>query len=333
MNRELQMNMVQSINNALGIALEKDTRIVLLGEDIGRGGGVFRVTAGLQEKFGEDRVVDTPLAEQGIIGVSIGMAALGLRPVPEIQFDGFSYVSLDQLINHAARLRLRTHGRLRCPLVLRFPVGGGIKALEHHSENPETYYAHVPGLKTVMPSGPYDAKGLLLSCLSQKEEDPIVFMEPKRIYRAFKEEVPEEGYEIEIGRAKIIQEGNDLTLITYGATVRTALNALSQLREAGDSSIELIDLRTLSPLDVDTILSSVKKTGRALIVHEAPKTIGLGAEVSALISENAIEYLKAPIIRVSGFDVPMPLAKSEDYYIPTPERIIAGIKQVLSYKG
>ncbi|HZW56905.1 MAG TPA: alpha-ketoacid dehydrogenase subunit beta [Nitrososphaerales archaeon] len=331
----MQMNMVQSINSALGIAMEKDARVILLGEDIGRGGGVFRVTAGLQEKFGEDRVIDTPLAEQGIVGVSIGMAALGLRPVPEIQFDGFSYVSLDQLINHAARLRLRTHGRLHCPLVLRFPVGGGIKALEHHSENPETYYAHVPGLKTVMPSGPYDAKGLLLSCLSPKEEDPIVFMEPKRIYRAFKEEVPEDNYEIELGKARIIQEGEDLTLITYGATVRTALNAVSKFTESdsGKSSIELIDLRTLSPLDEETILSSVKKTGRVLIAHEAAKTIGLGAEISALISEEAVEFLKAPILRVSGFDVPMPLAKSEDYYIPSVERILAGIGQVLSYKS
>src|SRR5579875_361292 len=331
----MQMNMVQSINSALGIAMEKDARVILLGEDIGRGGGVFRVTAGLQEKFGEDRVIDTPLAEQGIVGVSIGMAALGVRPVPAIQYDGFSYVSLDQLINHAARLRLRTHGRLHCPLVLRFPVGGGIKALEHHSENPETYYAHVPGLKTVMPSGPYDAKGLLLSCLSPKEEDPIVFMEPKRIYRAFKEEVPEDNYEIELGKARIIQEGEDLTLITYGATVRTALNAVSKFTESdsGKSSIELIDLRTLSPLDEETILSSVKKTGRVLIAHEAAKTIGLGAEISALISEEAVEFLKAPILRVSGFDVPMPLAKSEDYYIPSVERILAGIGQVLSYKS
>ena len=323
------MNMVQAINSALSMALQRDENVVLLGEDIGRSGGVFRVTAGLQEKYGENRVMDMPLEEQGIIGASIGMAALGLRPVPEIQFDGFSYVTLDQLINHAARLRLRTRGGLQCPLVMRVPVGGGIRALEHHSDSPETYYSHVPGLKVVTPSGPREAKGLLLASLAKDQNDPIIFLEPKKIYRAFKEEVPDGEFTQEIGKAKIVQEGSDMTLITYGATLQTVMKALSQLQ--GNNSIEVIDLLTLSPLDEDTIIYSAKKTGRVMIVHEAPKTLGMASEISALISENAMEFMKAPIVRVAGFDVPMPLARSEEYFLPTSERIIEGIKSVMNY--
>jgi pyruvate dehydrogenase E1 component beta subunit len=326
----MQMNMVQSLNNALGLALERDSNVVLLGEDIGKGGGVFRVTAGLQERFGGERVIDTPLAEQGIVGASVGMAALGLRPVPEIQFDGFAYVSLDQLINHAARLRLRTHGRLQCPLVMRIPVGAGIRALEHHSENPETYYAHVPGLRTVVPSGPYEAKGLLLGCLSPEQKDPIIFMEPKRVYRAFREEVPEEPYEIELGKARIVREGTDVSIFTYGATLQTVMKAYEELKDR--YSMEVLDLRTLSPLDEDAILSSARKTGRVIIANEAPKTLGFGSEVSALISESAIEYVKAPILRVSAFDVPMPLAKSEDFNIPSVERIRAAVEELMDYQ-
>ena len=325
----MQMNMVQSINNALSIALERDRNVLLLGEDIGAAGGVFRVTAGLQERFGSERVVDTPLEEQGIIGTSIGMAALGLRPVPEIQFDGFSYVTLDQLINHAARLRLRTHGRLECPLVVRIPVGGGIKALEHHSDSPETFYAHVPGLKTVIPSGPYEAKGLLLASLSKDQRDPIVFLEPKRLYRGFKEEVPEGEFEIEIGKANVVQEGSDLSIISYGASI--PLVRTSAQNFADRYSIEIVDIRTLSPLDEKTVLDSVRKTGRVLIFYEAPRTLGYGAEVAAIISEKALEYLKAPIVRVTGFDVPMPLAKSESYDIPDVNRISKGIEQVMNY--
>lgn len=323
------MNMVQSINNALGIALERDDNVILLGEDIGEAGGVFKVTSGLQQKFGADRVVDTPLEEQGIIGSAIGMAALGLRPVPEIQFDGFSYVTLDQLINHAARLRLRTHGRINCPLVLRIPVGGGIRALEHHSDNPETFFAHVPGLKTVIPSNPHDAKGLLLSCLSKDQFDPIIFLEPKRLYRSAKQEVPEEEFETEIGKAKVIQEGNDVSVISYGASIPLVKEAAKQIDER--HSIEIIDLRTLSPLDEDAVINSVKKTGRLVIVNEAPKTLGFGAEIAALISERALEYLRAPIARVSGFDVPMPLARSESYNIPSVERIAKEIERIVTF--
>jgi pyruvate dehydrogenase E1 component beta subunit len=326
---KMQMNMVQAINSALGIALEKDRNVLLLGEDIGKSGGVFRVTAGLQQRFGPNRVVDTPLAEQAIIGCSIGLAALGLRPVPEIQFDGFSYVTLDQLINHAARLRMRTRGNLSCPLVMRVPVGGGIRALEHHSDSPETYYAHVPGLKVVTPSGPKDAKGLLLSCLSEDNEDPIVFLEPKRLYRTLKEEVPEGEYKIELGKANVIETGRDLSVISYGSMMPRVLDAIERFR--GNYSADVIDLRTLSPLDEETVLSSVKKTGRALIVHEAPKTIGMGAELSAIISERALEYLKAPIVRVTGYDVPVPLARSEDYDIPDVERIARGVERLMNY--
>ena len=323
------MNMGQSINNALGIALERDDNVILLGEDIGEAGGVFKVTSGLQQKFGADRVVDTPLEEQGIIGSAIGMAALGLRPVPEIQFDGFSYVTLDQLINHAARLRLRTHGRINCPLVLRIPVGGGIRALEHHSDNPETFFAHMPGLKTVIPSNPHDAKGLLLSCLSKDQFDPIIFLEPKRLYRSAKQEVPEEEFETEIGKAKVIQEGNDVSVISYGASIPLVKEAAKQIDER--HSIEIIDLRTLSPLDEDAVINSVKKTGRLVIVNEAPKTLGFGAEIAALISERALEYLRAPIARVSGFDVPMPLARSESYNIPSVERIAKEIERIVTF--
>jgi pyruvate/2-oxoglutarate/acetoin dehydrogenase E1 component len=331
--------MVQAINSALRIGLERDDHLLLLGEDIGRSGGVFKVTSGLQEKFGVDRVIDTPLAEQGIIGISIGMAAMGLRPVAEIQFNGFSYVALDQLINHAARLRLRTHGKISCPLVLRLPVGGGIRALEHHSDSPETLYSHIPGLKIVIPSGPYDAKGLLLAILSsnnnnnegrsKQEYDPTIFLEPERLYRSIKEEVPEGEYEEEIGRAKIIQEGSDISIFSYGSMIPTVIEAAKKLAEKCSS--EIVDLRTLSPLDEETILGSVRKTGRVLIVHEAPRTLGIGAEIAALISEKALEFLKGPIIRVTGFDVPMPLPRSEYYDIPSIGRIERGIEKAISY--
>jgi pyruvate dehydrogenase E1 component beta subunit len=323
------MNMVQAINSALEIGLQRDDRVLLLGEDIGRSGGVFRVTAGLQQKFGKDRVIDTPLAEQGIIGISIGMAAAGLKPVAEIQFNGFSYVALDQLINHAARIRLRSHGRFFSPLVLRFPVGGGIRALEHHSDSPETFYAHIPGLKSVMPSNPYDAKGLLLACLSREVADPIIFMEPERLYRSTKAEVPQDEYEEEIGKAKIVQEGTDLSIISYGSMIPTVIEAATKLKEQFNS--EIVDLRTLSPLDEQSILNSVKKTGRVLIVHEAPRTLGLGAELAALTSEKAIDYLKGPIVRVTGFDIPMPLGRSESFDIPSVERVYRGIQKVMSY--
>ena len=311
------MKMFQAINSALSLEMEKDTTVMILGQDVGKDGGVFRVTEGLLDKFGEDRVVDTPLAEAAIIGASIGLAVNGFKPVAEAQFDGFSIPMLDQIINHASRLRNRSRGRFHVPLVLRFPCSGGIRALEHHSESPETYYVHTPGLKVVMPSTPYDAKGLLISAI--RDPDPVIFMEPKKLYRSIKEDVPEEEYTIPIGKAKILQEGNDISIISYGTMMRVVKQAVEKL--AGKYSVEMIDVRTLSPLDTDTIINSAKKTGRVIIVHEAPKTLGVGAEISALINEKALLNLKAPVIRVTGYDVTMPLPKLENYFIPDINRL------------
>jgi pyruvate dehydrogenase E1 component beta subunit len=317
------LNMVQAINLALTQEMERDSDIVVLGEDVGRNGGVFRVTAGLWKRFGDDRVIDTPLAETGIVGAAVGMAASGLRPVPEIQFEGFLQSTLDQLFSHAGRLRNRTRGRFGCPMVVRVPFGGGIRAPELHSDSPEAYYCHTPGLTVVIPSGPYDAKGLLVSAL--RHPDPVIFFEPKRIYRAFREEVPEDEYTVPLGKARVLADGTDLTLISWGAMVHECLKAMDRLPE--DISVELIDLRTLSPLDVDTLVASVSKTGRAVVVHEAPKTCGLGAEIAALISEKAMFKLKAPVLRVTGFDVPVPYYKLEEHYLPGPERICRAVEQ------
>ncbi len=319
--------MFQAINSALSLEMEKDTTVMILGQDVGKDGGVFRVTEGLLDKFGEDRVVDTPLAEAAIIGASIGLAVNGFKPVAEAQFDGFSIPMLDQIINHASRLRNRSRGRFHVPLVLRFPCSGGIRALEHHSESPETYYVHTPGLKVVMPSTPYDAKGLLISAI--RDPDPVIFMEPKKLYRSIKEDVPEEEYTIPIGKAKILQEGNDISIISYGTMMRVVKQAVEKL--AGKYSVEMIDVRTLSPLDTDTIINSAKKTGRVIIVHEAPKTLGVGAEISALINEKALLNLKAPVIRVTGYDVTMPLPKLENYYIPDINRVIKTVEQVMNF--
>lgn len=319
------MNMVQAINLALRQEMEKDSSVVVLGEDVGRNGGVFRVTEGLLERFGESRVIDTPLAETGIVGAAIGMAAYGLRPVAEIQFDGFAHACLDQLINHAARLRTRSRGRFSCPLVVRLPYSGGIHAPEHHSESPETYYVHTPGLKVVVPSTPYDAKGLLVAAI--RDPDPVIFMEPKKIYRSVKEDVPEEEYTVELGKASVVAEGNEVTLISYGAMMRPSLEAAGQ----SQTSIEVIDLRTLSPMDTETVVASVEKTGRAVIVHEAPRTCGVGAEVAAALADRAILSLKAAVVRVTGFDVPMPLYKLENYYLPNAARISKGIDKVMKF--
>lgn len=318
--------MVQAINLALKQEMEKDPKVVLLGEDIGKNGGVFRVTEGLQEKFGEDRVIDTPLAESGIVGTSIGMAIYGLKPVAEIQFMGFMPPAFDQLISHASRIRNRSRGRFTCPLVVRFPYSGGIHAPEHHSESTETLLCHTPGLKVVVPSTPKNAKGLLISAI--RDPDPVIFMEPKRMYRAVKEEVPEEEYTIPIGEAEIVREGKDFTIFCWGSMRKVCIDAVSELKKY---DAEIIDLRTLSPLDTKTILASVKKTGRALIVHEAPKTCGLGAELAALLSDRDILYLKAPLVRVTGFDTIMPLYKLEKYYLPDTKRVISGIERVMSY--
>ncbi len=318
------VNMVTALNMALHQEMARDKSVVVLGEDVGIDGGVFRVTEGLKEKFPE-RVLDTPLAEGAIAGVSIGMAAYGLKPVAEIQFDGFTPPAFDQIFSHAARLRNRTRGRFTAAMVLRFPYGGGVKALEHHSDSPESYFIHTPGLKVVVPSTPYDAKGLLASAI--RDPDPVIFMEPKRVYRAIKEDVPEEEYTVAIGKANVIQEGSDVTLIAYGAMVRECKRAMENIRQ----SIELIDLRTLSPLDFGTIKKSVQKTGRAVVVHEAHRTLGLGAEISAMLGENLLLNLKAPVIRVTGFDVVVPLAQMEDNYYPSGRRIAKAIKDVMEF--
>lgn len=320
-------NLVESIRTTLVQEMEKDASIILLGEDVGKNGGVFRVTEGLWQKFGDERVIDTPLAEVGIIGVSLGLAVAGMKPIPEVQFDGFSIAMFDQLYNHVSRMRKRSQGRYHVPLVLRVPHGGGIKAYEHHSESLETYFCHMPGLKVVAPSTPYNAKGLLISAI--RDPDPVIFLEPKRVYRAIKEEVPEEEYTISIGKAEIVQEGTDVTLVSWGAPLRTCRQAAEQLMDK--YSIEIIDLLTLSPLDRETVVNSVKKTGRCVVVHEAPKTCGFGAELAATIQEEALLHMKAPIVRVTGYDVPVPMAKLENYYLPDTERITRAIEHVVKF--
>lgn len=318
-----QLNMVQAINLALGQEMERDERIVILGEDVGRDGGVFRVTEGLMERFGPERVIDTPLAESGIVGAAIGMAAYGLRPVAEMQFLCFAYAAFDQIFTHAARLRSRSRGRYSCPLVVRSPYGGGIKAPELHEESTEALFCHIPGIKVVVPSGPYTAKGLLLAAM--RDPDPVLFLEPTRLYRLIREEVPDEEYIIPLGRARLVREGSAVTVIAWGSMLERTLKAV----EGYDA--EVIDLLTLNPIDNETVLASVGKTGRAVIVHEAVKTCGLGAEIAATIAEEAILGLRAPVIRVTAPDVPVPLAKLIDHYLPTAERIRAGLDEVLRY--
>jgi pyruvate dehydrogenase E1 component beta subunit len=323
-----KLNMVEALNLALREEMERDGRVVLFGEDVGKEGGVFRVTDGLQQKFGPDRVIDTPLAELGIAATALGMAVYGLRPIGEIQFEGFLYPCLDQINNHIGRIRNRSRGRFTCPLVIRVPYGGGIHAPEHHSDSPEAILAHIPGIKVVIPSTPYEAKGLLLSSI--RDPDPVIFMEPKRIYRAIREEVPEGDYTIPLGKARLVQEGKDVTVVAWGAMVREVLNAAEQLK--GDKiDAEIIDPRTISPMDVEPIITSIRKTGRGVIVHEAPKTCGLGAEIIAQINEKALLSLQAPIERVTGFDIPVPLMKTEHYYLPNPKRIVMAVKKVMSF--
>jgi pyruvate dehydrogenase E1 component beta subunit len=321
------LTLVDAINEGLEQEMSRDSRVVLLGEDVGHNGGVFRVTEGLQKIFGKDRVIDTPLAESGIMGTAIGLAMAGMRPIPEIQFEGFLGPAFDQLTNHAARYRSRTRGAVTVPLTVRVPVGGGIHAPELHSDSPEAIYAHTPGLKVVMPSTPHDAKGLLLSAI--RDPDPVVFFEPKRVYRSFREEVPEGEYTIPIGQAKVVSEGTDLTIVTWGASVFECLAAIDKMPE--DVSIELIDLRTIYPIDTDTIIQSVQKTGRCVIVHEAPKTCGFGAELSAIIQEHCFLHLKAPVQRVAGFDTVMPYYKLELEYLPDSKRIGESVAQTLAY--
>ncbi len=319
------LTLVQAINLALIQEMEKDDRVIVLGEDVGANGGVFRVTEGLYKRFGADRVVDTPLAESGIVGTSIGLAMAGLRPIPEIQFEGFLAPAFDQICTHAARMRARTRGAFTVPLTIRCPVGGGIHAPELHSDSPEAFYAHQPGIKVVMPASPYDAKGLLISAI--RDPDPVLFLEPKRIYRAFREEVPEDEYTVPIGKARVVVEGDDITVVSWGAAVIQCMNAI----EKSSHSIELIDLRTIDPLDTETVVSSVRKTGRAVVVHEAPKNCGLGAEVASRIMEHAFLYLEAPIQRVTGFDTLMPYYKLELEYLPEEPRISKALEEVAAY--
>lgn len=315
-----KLNMVQAINLALHEEMKRDPAVLVMGEDVGMDGGVFRVTEGLLDKFGSDRVIDTPLAESGIIGTAIGMAVSGLKPIAEIQFEGFSYMILDQLAAHASRIRYRSRGRYHCQMVVRAPYGGGVRALEHHSEAVATFFIHIPGLKVVIPSTPYDAKGLLLSSI--RDPDPVIFFEPKKLYRAFREEVPEGDYTVPLGTGKILTQGEDVTVISWGAMVNVCQEALEKVKE---TSLELIDLRTLSPLDEKIIIDSVKKTGRCVVVHEEPRTLGLGAEIIARINEKAFLSLEAPVKRVTGYDVPVPLPKLENYYLPDARKVANAI--------
>ncbi|MBM4107755.1 MAG: alpha-ketoacid dehydrogenase subunit beta [Phycisphaerae bacterium] len=324
---EKGLTLVDAINEALAQEMERDERVVCLGEDVGLNGGVFRVTEGLQKLFGPDRVIDTPLSESGILGTSIGLAMGGLRPVPEIQFEGFLGPAYDQIVNHAARFRTRTRGAITIPLTIRVPVGGGIHAPELHSDSPEAIYTHSPGIKVVMPCTPYDAKGLLVAAI--RDPDPVIFFEPKRVYRSFRERIPEEEYVIPIGQAKVVTEGTDLTLVSWGASVFQCLEALDGLPE--DVSVELIDLRTINPLDRDAIVQSVRKTGRCVVVHEAVKTAGMGAEISSIVQESCFLHLSAPVQRVCGFDTMMPYYKLELDYLPDAPRIREAIEQTLAY--
>ena len=324
-----RLNLVAAIDQALLQEMERDPNVIVLGEDVGKDGGVFRVTDGLVERFGEERVIDTPLAESGIVGVAIGMAIAGYRPVAEVQFSGFVYPAYDQLVSHASRMRNRTRGRFTVPLVVRMPYGGGIRALEHHSESMEAVFAHVPGLKVVIPADPYQAKGLLTAAI--RDPDPVVFFEPARVYRAIKMEVPEEEYVIPLGRARVAREGRDVTLIAWGAQVRIALEAAERLAAEGRCDVEVVDVRTLSPFDFETVTASVVKTGRAVVVHEAPRSGGFGAEIAAQIMERAILHLEAPVRRVTGFDTIPPLAKLEDYFLPDVDRVVDEIIATMEF--
>jgi pyruvate dehydrogenase E1 component beta subunit len=324
----LTLNLLEAINNALDTAMGMDPTVVVFGEDSGVEGGVFRATVGLQQKYGKMRCFDSVLAESSIIGSGIGMAINGLKPVAEIQFAGFVFPGYNQIVTHAARMRNRTRGKYTVPMVIRMPVGAGVRALEHHSESLETIFASVPGLKVVIPSTPYDAKGLLLAAIN--DPDPVIFMEPTRIYRAFKQEVPEGYYDIPIGKAKVLEEGTDLTVVAWGAIIRDVQKAIERLKGEGHS-IELIDLRTISPFDKETIVKSVKKTGRFAVVHEAVKSFGPGAELMAMVNEEAFLYLEAPPKRITGQDIIIPLPKGEHHFLPDEKYIASQLKEVLIF--
>ena len=320
------MTMVQAINNALRVEMKRDDRVIVLGEDVGRNGGVFRCTEGLIDEF-PNRVFDTPLAEAGIIGTSIGMALYGLRPVPEIQFMDFIYPGFDQIVSEAAKMRYRSGGQFTVPMTIRTPYGGGIRGGHYHSQSSEAYFCHTPGLKVVTPSTPSDAKGLLISSI--RDPDPVLFLEPKKLYRAFREDVPDGEHVVPLGEAWVRRPGKDVSLFAWGYMAQLSLEAAQKAAEKG-IDVEVVDLRTLVPLDIEAVLGSVKKTGRAVIAYEAPRTGGYGAEISALIAERAIEYLHGPIVRVAGFDTPFPYTL-EDVYMPNAERVLAGIEKVMAF--
>ncbi len=324
------LTLLGAINNALDQQLENDKSVVVFGEDAGFEGGVFRVTQGLQKKHGKDRVFDTPISEAAIIGSSIGMAANGLKPVAELQFSGFMFPGFNQIVVHAARMRNRSRGKYSVPMVIRMPYGGGVRALEHHSESLETLFAHIPGLKLVIPATPYDAKGLMTAAI--KDKDPVIYFEPKKIYRAFKQEVPEEEYTVEIGKARTVQEGSDITVVSWGAMLHDTMKAVKAIEENEDISVELIDLRTIAPMDSDHVVESVKKTGRLLVVHEAVKTLGIGAELISRVNEGAFFHLEAQPTRLTAPDITVPLPKGERHHIFDQKRIEHEIKKVATFE-
>lgn len=324
-----QLTMVQAINEAMKLELQRDPNVMIFGEDVGHVGGVFRATEGLQKEFGEDRVFDTPLAESGIGGLAVGLSVQGFRPIMEVQFIGFLFEVMDSIVAQAARLRWRSGGRYNAPMVIRTPYGGGVKAAELHTDSLEGMLVQTPGIKVVIPSNPYDAKGLLISAI--RDNDPVFFMEHLKLYRAFRAEVPEGDYTVPIGKANVVREGKDVTILTYGAMVHTSLKAAEEIEKAQGVSVEVIDLRTLMPLDIETIVESVKKTNRAIVVQEAQKTAGIAAEVIAQVTEKAILHLEAPVLRVAAPDTVYAFGQIEDEWLPTPARVIEGINQVLNF--
>jgi pyruvate dehydrogenase E1 component beta subunit len=323
-----RLSMVEAINAALDELMARDERVVVLGEDVGVDGGVFRATVNLYEKYGEMRVIDTPLAESGIVGTAIGMAIYGMRPVAEIQFEGFMFKAFDQIYSHASRMLRRSQGVYGVPLVVRAPYGAGVRALEHHSDAPEALFCHLPGLKVVIPSTPSDAKGLLISAV--EDPDPVIYLEPKRLYRLFKEEVPDGNHEVPLGKARLVKEGGDITIVTYGGMVQVCEKAAQHVANEGVDA-ELLDLRTVWPFDVDALTESVNKTGRLVIVHEAPRSFGVGAEIAATVAERCLLSLHAPIKRVTGYDIVPPLAKLEEYNYPDPERVVRAIHETMEF--
>ena len=325
-----QKTMVEALNLALDQSMAADDRVCVMGQDIAINGGVFRVTKGLLEKYGETRVIDTPLAENGIIGTAVGMAIYGLKPVVEIQFSGFTMQAFDQIEQNMARIRNRSRGRYRASMVIRTPYGGGIRAVEHHSESREAYWAHTPGLKVVIPSGPRNARALLNAAI--EDPDPVVFYEPKAVYRAFREDVPDEPETMTIGKANIVREGEDITLIAYGAMMRPVLEAAEDLVDIHHVNVEVIDLLSIKPMDTETLVESVTKTGRCVIVHEGPRTCGIAAEIIARLNEKAFEYLIAPIKRITGYDIHFPFFQTEQHYLPDPDTIIEAVKETMAYE-